>query len=100
MKDFIETIQAEPVLGLLLWMFVMSTVLFFMMGADKRKAQRNLYRIPEKRLFLFAIFGGAIGGTMGMTVFHHKTKHWYFAVGFPALAVLQTALCVLLYIKG
>jgi uncharacterized membrane protein YsdA (DUF1294 family) len=38
-----------------------------------------------------AFFGG-LGGVLGMKVFHHKTKHWYFRVFFPVLLVLQLAL--------
>ena len=42
-------------------------------------------------LFLLALLGGALGGTLGMHVFHHKTRHWYFVVGFWALFALQGA---------
>ena len=65
-----------------------------MMGIDKLCAKLNKRRIPEKVLFLFAILFGAIGGTIGMYSFRHKTKHWYFAIFFPALAILQFALLV------
>ncbi len=34
-----------------------------------------------------------------MRVFHHKTKHWYFRYGLPALLVLQLALAGWLYWK-
>ncbi len=89
-----NTIQNNWKLLLPLFMFVMSLILFCMMGVDKRKSKLNHWRIPEKRLFLFAILGGASGGTLGMYTFHHKTKHWYFAIFFPLLAVLQIAVCV------
>ena len=29
------------------------------------------------------------GGTIGMFFFHHKTKHWYFRIFFPLLAIVQ-----------
>ncbi len=66
-----------------------------MMGIDKLCAKLQKRRIPEKVLFLFAVLGGGLGGTVGMLSFRHKTKHWYFAIGFPALAILQLALVVL-----
>lgn len=66
-----------------------SIVAFAMMGIDKRRAMRNQWRIPESSLFLAAIFGGAVGGTIGMFLFHHKTKHWYFRLFFPLLAIAQ-----------
>ena len=40
--------------------------------------------------------GGALGGTLGMRVFHHKTKHKEFRFGFPALLCLQCAAVVYL----
>ena len=51
---------------LLLWLGLASLLLFGMMGADKKKAKRGQWRIPEKTLFLVAICGGAVGGTLGM----------------------------------
>ena len=74
---------------LILIFTVMSAVLFLTMGADKSRAKSHGRRIPEARLFLLALLGGAVGGTLGMWVFRHKTRHWYFAFGFPLLAAIQ-----------
>ena len=74
---------------LILILTVMSAVLFLTMGADKSRAKSHCRRIPEARLFLLALLGGAVGGTRGMWVFRHKTRHWYFAFGFPLLAAIQ-----------
>ena len=76
----------------LILLAVMSVLLFVLMGLDKGKARRGERRVPEKTLFLFALFGGAVGGTLGMFFFRHKTKHWYFRLGFPLLAAAQLAL--------
>ena len=51
-------------------------------------------------LFLSAILFGAFGGTLGMFVFRHKTKHWYFRVFFPLLMVLQFGLLGYLWARG
>lgn len=67
----------------------MSLVLFISMGLDKRFAKTEHRRVPEKRLFLLAVLLGAPGGLLGMYAFRHKTKHWYFVVGFWAMTVLQ-----------
>ena len=70
----------------------MSFILLVTMGADKRFAKTGHRRVPEKRLFLLAALLGAPVARLGMYAFRHKTKHWYFVVGFWALTVLQLGL--------
>jgi len=65
---------------------------FLLMGVDKRRARRDAWRIPEKTLFLPAVLGGVPGCMLGMRVFHHKTRHWYFKLGMPAILVVQLVL--------
>jgi uncharacterized membrane protein YsdA (DUF1294 family) len=81
-----------------LWIYlgVMNCLLFILMGVDKLKALKGAWRIPEATLFTFALLGGALGGTLGMYSFHHKTLHKKFAIGFPAITVVQIVLLVLL----
>ncbi len=67
----------------------MSLALLVMMGAEKTHAQIGARRVPERRLFLLALLFGAPGGLLGMYFFRHKTKHWYFVVGFWSLTVIQ-----------
>ena len=75
---------------------VMSLVAFALYGADKCKAKRGQWRIPEKVLLLWSFLGGAIGGSAAMLLFRHKTKHWYF-VAVNIIGVLwQVALIVFL----
>lgn len=57
---------------------VISAVAFILYGADKGRAKRGAWRIPEKVLLGFSFFGGAPGGILGMLAFRHKTRHWYF----------------------
>ena len=55
-------------------------------GADKAKARRGAWRIPERVLLGCGIGGGALGALLGMRLFHHKTRHWYFtAINTAAL---------------
>ena len=68
---------------------VMNVVSFALMGIDKRRARRGAWRVSEKALFLTTACFGGLGGFLGMKVFHHKTKHWYFRVFFPVLLVVQ-----------
>ena len=74
----------------LLVLFVLvNLVAFALMGVDKQRARTHQWRVPEKTLFLLAIVGGSVGALLGMWTFHHKTKHWYFRIFFPLLAIVQ-----------
>ena len=78
---------------------VMSLITLIFYKADKVKAQKGKWRIPEATLLLLGVFGGAIGGLLGMKLFRHKTKHWYFwAVNILAL-LLQAALFWFLFLR-
>lgn len=87
---------------LLICFAIVNILAYILMGVDKSIAiangngKKERRRIPEKVLFLFAILFGALGGTLGMYSFRHKTKHWYFAVFFPLLAILQLGAVVYL----
>ncbi len=74
------------------YILVMSIVAFCVCGADKFAAQRQKSRVPEKVLFLLSALGGSVGMYLGMFTFRHKTKHWYFVVGIPAIILVQAAL--------
>ena len=80
-----------------IYFLAINIVLFGVMGVDKYRAIRRRWRIPEATLFILALVGGACGGTVGMYSFRHKTKHWYFAVFFPLLALAQLALYFFVY---
>ena len=80
----------------LIYLLLINLIGFFAMGIDKYKAKKNLWRIPENILFLLAFLWGSLGTTLGMKVFRHKTKHWYFKFGMPAILILQIALFVYL----
>ena len=72
-----------------LYLLAVNLAAFVLMGIDKRRARRGAWRISERALFLPAALGGALGGVLGMRVFHHKTRHRYFRFGFPLLLLAQ-----------
>ena len=77
------------------YLVIVNLVAFLMMGSDKRRAKKDgARRISEKALFLSALLGGSAGAILGMRLFRHKTKHWYFVWGMPAILLLQLALGV------
>ena len=81
-------------------LLALNLISFFLMGHDKQCARKNRRRIPEKTLFLSAILFGALGGTLGMFIFRHKTRHWYFRVFFPLLLFLQAGILGWLWSRG
>lgn len=82
---------------ILVYLLVLNLAGLAVMGIDKYKAVRHAWRIPEKTLFLVSILGGCAGTWIGMYLFHHKTRHWYFVVGMPLILILWIALLVLGY---
>ena len=82
---------------LALWVLFWSILDYVLMGIDKWKARRERWRVPEKTFFLVALLGGTLGAILGMYAFHHKTRHWYFKWGLPAILVAQIALGGWLY---
>ena len=77
---------------LLAYIVVINVIGFALMGIDKAKARKRAWRIPEATLFLIALVGGSLGTTVGMRVFRHKTLHWYFVFGMPAILIVQILL--------
>ncbi len=87
-----------PVLITLAAYAIISIIAFVLYFADKKKAQKNKWRIKEATLLGFGFLGGAIGALLGMKIFRHKTKHWYFwAVNIIGL-IWQIALVIWLFI--
>lgn len=80
----------------LAYLFIINLIGFVIMGVDKKKAIRGAYRIPEATLFIIALLGGSIGSVLGMYTFHHKTKHWYFVVGMPAIFIVEALLAIVI----
>lgn len=65
-------------------------------GYDKKMARLQRRRIPEKRFFIIAFFGGAVGVIGGMRAFRHKTRHTTFVYGMPLMLMLNIIFCYLL----
>ena len=79
------------------YLLLINAIAFFLMLADKRKARKKQFRIPEATLMWSAALGGSIGGLCGMYLVRHKTKHVKFTVGIPLILVLQILLAACLW---
>ena len=80
------------------YLIIVNVIAFTTFGADKRRAKKDRWRVPERTLFLLALIGGSLGALLGMHVFHHKTKHWYFRVFIPLILLIQIAVPVALWL--
>ena len=90
----------NPVVYYLIYIALFSVITFVAYGIDKVKAKAFAWRTPEKTLLALSFFGGAIGGLLGMKIFRHKTKHWYFTLinyfsAFLHLGILYLLLFVI-----
>ena len=77
---------------IIIYFIIMNIIGFALMGIDKRKAVKRLWRIPESVLFIVALIGGSIGCILGMQLFRHKTRTWNFVYGMPAILLIQVIL--------
>ena len=76
---------------LYLYLAAINLAAFGLMAADKRRAQKHRWRIPEHTLFAAALLGGSIGAIAGMYLCRHKTRHGYFVLGMPLILACQLA---------
>ena len=90
----------DVIIYIIVFLVVMNIIGFASMGIDKYKSVHRQWRIPERTLFVIAIFGGSLGSTIGMYVFLHKTTHWYFSYGMPAILLIQILLAAFLIGSG
>ena len=78
---------------LFLWyLLLINAAAFVLMLADKIKARKHRWRIPERTLICSALLGGSIGALTGMYLFRHKTRHLKFTLGIPAILAGQLIL--------
>ena len=82
---------------LAIYLVAINLIAFFLCGADKRRAFRCVWRIPERTLLLFTALGGCFGMLLGMLLFRHKIRKRRFQILVP-LACLGWAALLLFFI--
>ena len=75
-----------------LYLLIINAAAFLLMLADKQRARKNIWRIPEATLIGVAALGGSAGALLGMYIIRHKTRHLKFTLGIPVILALQSIL--------
>ena len=71
---------------------------FLAIGRDKEKSRNpEARRMPEGEIFFWAAAFCSLGIYLGMLVFRHKTRKWYFLIGIPLLMLQNLAFFYLAY---
>lgn len=65
--------------------------------ADKIKAKKGAFRVPENTLIILALFGGSVAEYFTMRLIRHKTLHKKFMIGLPLIIILQLLLMILIF---
>lgn len=87
-------------LPFLVFFVLMNLITFLLFRKDKKRAEKHAFRIPEKDLIGFSAVFGAMGGLLGMIVFHHKTRKPKFYILVPLFAIIQLILINLVFKWG
>ena len=82
---------------MLVYLILINAAGFVLMLADKHKARKKLWRIPEATLLTAAVLGGSLGTLLGMYAFRHKTRHLKFSIGVPVILVLHIVITIILH---
>ena len=82
---------------LVIYLLAVNLFAFILYGIDKKRARNREWRISERALIGIAVIGGSVGAILGMHVFHHKTRYWYFRYGLPVILIIQVLLAWFLY---
>ena len=99
MKTICHFIRSRSEIFLVL--FLLSNLISFaLFHADKKKAEKHAFRIPESNLLGFSALFGALGGILGMILCHHKTKKPKFLILMPLMAVIQIVLIIMIFTVG
>lgn len=80
-----------PENSIFIYYFIINLVTLLVWEADKRRAVRQQWRVPEKWLFFLALMGGAAGALAGMILFRHKIRKplfWLTGILFLAVHIL------------
>ena len=84
-----------PLLLLALYFLFISLVAMIVTYADKKKAKKGKWRVPEATLLIISALGGSVFMLISMLIIRHKTKKLKFMLGIPLIIAAQIALAAL-----
>lgn len=79
-------------IAIILYFIIISCLGMTLMVIDKKKAERQQWRISERNLFIVGMLGGAISMHIISRVIRHKTSKLKFVLGLPLIFVAQVGL--------
>ena len=83
-----------------IYLLALSICAFFLYFADKKRAVKKKWRVPESTLLTLSLIGGAAGGYLAMQLARHKTQHWYFHVVNGIGLIWQYSVLLLLILNA
>lgn len=81
----------------IIYLCAVSLLAVILTVADKRRAVRQRFRVPEFTLLLVSVLGGSVAMLVTMLLIRHKTRHPKFMVGIPVIILLQAAAVFLVW---
>ena len=94
----IELNNIFTIKNIIIYLIIINLIAFLAMFIDKKKAQKDKWRIKESTLLILALIGGSIGAISGMYIFHHKTQKPRFYIGFPIIIILQILVIIAIFV--
>ncbi len=79
---------------ILAYLLLISITTYACYWLDKRRAQRGLWRIPEKSLHSFELLGGWPAAYLAQQVFRHKTNKRNFRITFWSIVAVHQYLAL------
>ena len=74
------------------YLILINAAAFLFMLADKYRAKKKMWRIPEAVLLSLAFAGGSGGTMLAMVLARHKVRKPRFAVTVPLLLAAQAVI--------
>lgn len=76
---------------------IVNLITFLVFALDKRRANKDRRRIPERQLHTLTLIGGTLGAWFAMVKLRHKIKKFSFLIVTILITLLQGFLTYLYF---